>query len=49
MFSVRAPIPHQTDAPDFSFERTETGADFDVELIVQTLADLGVVRAVGNL
>src|SRR5688500_17397822 len=42
-------MPHQTHPPDFSFERSEAGADFDIELIIQALAYFGIVDAFRNL
>ena len=41
-------VAHQSDAPDFSFERPEAGTDFDIEIIVQTLPDSGVIDPFRN-
>ena len=38
---------HQANAPDFSGQRPEAGADLDVELVEQVLAYGGLVDAVG--
>src|SRR4051812_9998098 len=39
---------HQADAPDPAGQRTETGADLDVEIFEQLLADGSLVDAFGN-
>src|SRR4051812_16325330 len=39
---------HEPDAPDFSRERTETGADLDPMILQQRAADRRLVHAVGD-
>ena len=43
-----AAVAHQADSPDFAFERTQAGADFDAEALEQSFADGRIVDTIRN-
>src|SRR6185295_16394674 len=45
---LAAGVAHQTDPPDLSLERSEPGADFDVETIQQSFSHGCVIDARGD-